>query len=178
MASPLKDWFLHLNEGVGTALKGMKVTFKHLFRHPTTVEYPEVNVESRLPERYRGILQVDLDICIGCHLCDTACPICCIHIDDLRGEKTLVTSKTTGKPSPKVRYPTRFDIDIAKCMFCGLCVEPCPTGAIHHTRRFEGTVSEVATLTYSYVRPEDIALAEEKSKALADKQAAKQGEGK
>ena len=26
---------------------------------------------------------------------------------------------------------TRYAIDYAKCMFCALCVEPCPTDCIH-----------------------------------------------
>src|SRR5262245_44036884 len=108
----------------------MVVTFKHLFREPVTIEYPEVNVEATLPDRYRGILQVDMEICISCHNCETDCPIACIVIDDVKGEKISVMSKLTGKPTPKMRYPIRFDIDIAKCMYCGLCTENCPTGAI------------------------------------------------
>jgi formate hydrogenlyase subunit 6/NADH:ubiquinone oxidoreductase subunit I len=165
----LHDWFGDIAEGTVTTAKGMYVTFIHLFREPVTVQYPEVNVESQLPERYRGILQVDMDICISCRLCETSCPIACIKIEDVKGAKTTVTSNLTGKPTPKVRYPLRFDIDIAKCMFCGLCTEPCPTGAIHHTQRFEGTVLTVSELVYHYVRPVDLSLAETQQKALEEK---------
>ena len=45
----------------------------------------------------------------------------------------------------------RFDIDIGKCMYCGLCVEPCPTGAIQHTREFEGAVMHFNNLTLRFV---------------------------
>lgn len=172
MANGFSTYFRDIYEGLSTAAIGMAVTFKHLFREPITVEYPDVNVESRLPERYRGILQVDMDICISCHNCDNACPIACIVIDDVKGEKSMVMSKITGKPTPKVKYPLRFDIDIAKCMYCGLCVEPCPTGAIHHTRRFEGTVTDVSLLTYSYVRPQDKDLAREMQRRSEEKKAA------
>lgn len=161
MIRAIANWFKEIYEGVVTTSKGMYVTFLHFFREPVTIEYPEVNVESQLPERYRGILQVDMDICISCRLCESSCPIACIAIEDVKGAKMSVMSKVTGKPTPKLKYPTRFDIDIAKCMYCGLCVEPCPTGAIHHTRRFEGTVTNVSELTYSYVRPSDLALAKE-----------------
>jgi len=45
----------------------------------------------------------------------------------------------------------RFDIDIGKCMYCGLCVEPCPTGSIQHTREFEGAVMHFNNLTLRFV---------------------------
>lgn len=169
-------WFGDIYTGVVSTSKGMFVTFKHLFREPITTEYPEVNVESTLPERYRGILQVDMEICISCRLCETACPIACIVIDDVKGTKSSVMSKVTGKPTPKQRYPLRFDIDMAKCMYCGLCAEPCPTGAIHHTRKFEGTVTNVSELTYHYVRPYDRDVALHAQKALeSEKDVAKGG---
>jgi Na+-translocating ferredoxin:NAD+ oxidoreductase RNF subunit RnfB len=36
-------------------------------------------------------------------------------------------------------------------MYCGLCVEPCPTGAIQHTREFEGAVMHFNNLTLRFV---------------------------
>jgi formate hydrogenlyase subunit 6/NADH:ubiquinone oxidoreductase subunit I len=92
-------------------------------------------------------------------------------IEDVKGAKTTITSKA-GKPTPKTKYPTRFDIDIAKCMFCGLCAEPCPTGAIFHTTRFEGTVSSSKNLVYRYVKPADVKLAEEQGKLYEAQKAA------
>ncbi len=167
-------WFVDIYEGMTSAAIGMSVTFKHLFRKPVTVEYPNVNVEAQLPPRYRGILQVDMDICISCKLCENACPISCIAIQDVKGEKISVVSRTTGKPTPKLRYSTSFLIDMAKCMYCGLCVEPCPTGAIHHTTRFEGCVGDVASLTLQFVRDVDLKLAAEAEQKLkAAEEAAK-----
>ncbi len=156
---------------VGLA-RGMAVTLRHMLSEPSTLEYPEVNVEALLPERYRGILHVDMDICISCLACERACPIDCIVIEDVKGEKSTVQSLVTGKPTPKVKYPLRFEIDIAKCMYCGLCVEPCPTGAIHHTRKFEGSVSNVSELTYSYIRNVDIELAQKQVALLEEKKIA------
>src|SRR6185295_5705131 len=46
----------------------------------------------------------------------------------------------------------RFDIDIAKCMYCGLCSEPCPTGAIHHTPEFEGADFSLESMIRRYVK--------------------------
>ena len=46
---------------------------------------------------------------------------------------------------------SRFDIDIAKCMYCGLCSEACPTGSIHHTTEFEGADYSLESLIRHYV---------------------------
>ena len=45
----------------------------------------------------------------------------------------------------------RFDIDIAKCMYCGLCSEVCPTGSIHHTSEFEGADFTLQSMLRRYV---------------------------
>src|SRR5947208_14715889 len=47
---------------------------------------------------------------------------------------------------------TRFDIDMGKCMYCGLCSEPCPTGAIHHTPEFEGADYSLESLVRKFVK--------------------------
>ena len=47
---------------------------------------------------------------------------------------------------------SQFDIDIAKCMYCGLCSEPCPTGSIHHTTEFEGADYSLESLIRRFVQ--------------------------
>jgi formate hydrogenlyase subunit 6/NADH:ubiquinone oxidoreductase subunit I len=133
----------NIRDTVTTIFEGMSVTFSHLVRKPYTVQYPDripTRVQDTLPVRYRGRLTVEIDICTGCLACQRACPIECIAIDAAKDPKT------------KGITVSRFDIDLAKCMYCGLCSEPCPTGAIHHTNEFEGADYEIEALVAHFVR--------------------------
>jgi NADH-quinone oxidoreductase subunit I len=139
-------YFRHIREAVVTIFDGMAVTASHFIRKPYTIQYPDrisVRVQDTLPFRYRGILDVDLEICTGCLACDRACPIDCIAIAI---EKNAQTREI---------LISQFDIDLAKCMYCGLCSEPCPTGAIHHTTEFEGADYSLESLIRRFV-PEPI----------------------
>jgi formate hydrogenlyase subunit 6/NADH:ubiquinone oxidoreductase subunit I len=136
-------YFSNITSAFTTTFEALSVTFSHLFRKPYTVQYPDripVRIQDTLPYRYRGILEVDLEICTGCLACERACPIDCIVIEAEKDKNT------------KEMILRRFDIDIAKCMYCGLCSEPCPTGSIHHTREFEGADYSLESLVKRFVR--------------------------
>lgn len=158
-----------------TIFDGMAVTFSHLFRTPITVQYPDktpVPVVESLPERYRGHLFVDMDICISCRACERDCPIECIVIDDVKIPKETVIG-TSGKDSPRVKEPTRFDIILYKCMYCGLCVDPCPTGAIRFTKEFEGSTDDLSRLHLRFVSEERKASVMKKNEEYEKEQAEK-----
>ena len=109
-------------------LKGLLVTMKNLRRKPFTVQYPE----ERLPQhpRFRGEeFAWYEERCTGCASCAKYCPLGIIRI---------VTSPSGSELQEGGKYNLDvFDIDIGRCMFCGLCVEACPYDALFMGSGFE-----------------------------------------
>jgi len=153
----VRRYFRNIKETVTSIFEGMTITFSHLVRKPYTVQYPDrmpMRIQDTLPFRYRGILEVDLEICTGCLACERACPIDCIVIDAVKDKQT------------KQMMLNRFDIDIAKCMYCGLCSEPCPTGSIHHTSEFEGADYSLESMLRRFVKTPVVAYKPKKGPEL------------
>ena len=140
--SAVGNYFQQISDAATSIFEGMTVTFSHLFRKPVTIQYPDKTprpMAQMLPERFRGFLKVDMEICTACLACMMDCPIDCILI------------KTEKDEGTKERFLTQFDIDLGKCMYCGLCTEPCPTGAIHFTKEFEKATFDITDLLFSFV---------------------------
>ena len=143
----MREYFKNTWDGIFTVLVGMRITFKHLFTPAVTIQYPEVKV--KLPDRVRNRLYVNIDDCIGCDQCARACPVSCIEIDTVKsipGEDLGITSN--GKK--KALWVTKFNIDIAKCCYCQLCVFPCPTECIYMTDVYEFSEYERANFLYKF----------------------------
>jgi formate hydrogenlyase subunit 6/NADH:ubiquinone oxidoreductase subunit I len=128
--------------GIGL-LKGMLVTLKHLFKHNTVIQYP--NVKQDLPPRTRGVIALKEENCTVCMLCGRECPDWCIYIDSHK--ETLPPKREGGRPR-KRNVLDRFAIDYALCMYCGICVEVCPYDALFWSREFEYAEYDIRELTH------------------------------
>ena len=107
-------------------LKGLMITFSHLFKKPVTLQYP--GERPSIPPGFRGLhaLNVSHDKakCVACYLCPTVCPAKCITVE-------------AGEDANHDKYASVYEIDMLRCIFCGYCVEACPVDAIRMTDTFE-----------------------------------------
>jgi NADH-quinone oxidoreductase subunit I len=114
-------------------VKGMVTTMRFLLRGSVTEDYPWG--PKTLPERSRSSFTLPLDengtpLCKSCMSCEKACPDHAIKIE---------WEKRTDGPGRELK---RFVIDLGTCMYCGLCVENCPSSGLAHTGDFENSVAE------------------------------------
>ena len=136
-----------INEILGSAAaiaKGMSVTFREMLQPTITENYPDT--PPLFQERYRGVhvLQRDengLEKCVACFLCSAACPVNCIYIE-------AAENTAENRISGSERFASVYNIDYSRCIFCGYCVEACPTDAITHGHGFEIASYSTSTLVY------------------------------
>jgi len=119
------QWIRHCT--FAEIIEAMGITLKHMFVKPVTFQYPRE--KRQLPDTHRGALSLlrysdGVERCVGCDLCEAACPSRCIKVVSAEVPGTLV------------RYASEFYIDMTKCVFCGFCVEACPVNALAMTKLY------------------------------------------
>ena len=104
-------------------LLSLLTVFKHLFKKPVTLEYPEKKIP--VNENFRG--KPTVEGCIKCGTCMKVCPTKAIKIED-----------------------NKFEIDLKRCIFCGNCAFYCPIKAIKMSEVYEVAVDNKDDLLLTY----------------------------
>ena len=128
-------------------LKGMALTFRHMFRPKVTMQYPEE----------RSTDDVDHRPAVARHAPDAdrrAGPLEVRRLralsPDLPGQ--LHQAGARARTRQGNRYPLIYEIDEFRCVFCGYCQEVCPEEAIHVGVHYENAEYERGRFVYDLER--------------------------
>ena len=114
-------------------IKGMAITFRHIWKRKATIKYPEQ--KRSFSAVFRGLHVLNRDEegrerCTACGLCAVACPAEAITMEGAErkpGEENLYREE---------KYAAKYEINMLRCIFCGLCEEACPKDAIYLSETF------------------------------------------
>ena len=95
------------------------------FTKPATAGYPFTKLQ--VQDNFRGQMQLDYKLCIGCGMCHRDCP-----------GKAIEMVEFYGKKRPQFR--------LDKCLFCYQCAESCPKKAIKKSCIYELATTDKASL--------------------------------
>lgn len=115
---------------VQMAFKRLKVA---MTTPSVTVEYPAVYRQPAHGSRLS--IRNLFSECIGCHDCETKCPVDCIKILS-ESYPSIDRAPKTSKGIIFEKKVTSFIIDYNQCVNCGICVDICPTQALSFDKNF------------------------------------------
>jgi len=118
-------------------IEGLAVTIKTAFRKPVTEQYPDPDKRHQVAERYMGFpaLLWDYDVpepyCTGCMVCVRACPTQCMTA------QMTDNPKLATEESRRRKIIEEFEINLGRCILCGICVDVCNFDAIEMSHEHE-----------------------------------------
>ena len=118
-------------------LEGLLVTFKTALRRPVTAQYPDPSRRLPVADVFMGFpaLTWDDDVsepyCTGCMVCVRECPTQCMSA-------TMTdNSKHAEGVSRRRKIIQEFEINLGRCILCGICVDVCNFDAIEMSHEHE-----------------------------------------
>lgn len=109
-----------------------KTELHNLFSKPATRLYPQ---EPRVyPERTRGHVENDIDVCVFCGICSKKCPTGAIAVD---------------------RAAKSWSIKRFSCIQCGYCVASCPKKCLCMRPAYTQPAGEKGTETFTQAPKDD-----------------------
>lgn len=145
------NYFSEIGHGIGTLLKGMRVTSGYFFkpREIITQKYPENRATLKMFDQFKGEVVMPHDEnnnhrCTGCGICENNCP---------NGSIQILTRKETTPEGKSVRVIDKHIYHLSMCTFCGLCVKTCPSDALAFGQTFEHAVFDRQKLTKVLNKP-------------------------
>ncbi len=118
-------------------LDGLKVTLKTAFRRPVTGQYPEPDKRLDIAHRFMGFpaLTWDSEIgepyCTGCMVCIRDCPTQCMSAQ-MKDNPLNAEGKSRRR-----KIIDTFEINLGRCILCGICVDVCNFDAIEMSHEHE-----------------------------------------
>ena len=126
-----------------SGIKGMVITLVSTlngFRKPVTVQYPNQHIP--IQPRYMGFPALTWDEKVGEPYC-TACMVCIRDCPTQCMTATMMDNplKAEGKSTRK-KIVDSFEINLNRCILCGICVEVCNFDAIVMSHEHEMSTYE------------------------------------
>ena len=118
-----------------SGINGLLTTIRWLFRKPVTAHYPDQHLP--VQDRYMGFPALLWDdtaeepFCTGCMVCVRECPTQCMS-----AQMHDNPNSESGK-SHRRKIIKEFEINLNRCILCGICVEVCSFDAIEMTHEHE-----------------------------------------
>ncbi len=118
-------------------LEGLLVTLKTALRKPVTAQYPDPDKRLDIANRYMGFPAllwdggVEEPYCTGCMVCIRACPTLCMSAE-MKDNPLHAEGKSRRR-----KIIDTFEINLGRCILCGICVDVCNFDAIEMSHDHE-----------------------------------------